>query len=118
MVRVAHYRNDGDTSIDRLNSSGHSTFTWLKAEVVFISSSHLDIALLHVIDTGTASSIFCSSLLTPIPLPETTTITQGQTVYVIGYPVFSPSTNMDATWTKGVISKVSIHGPVFLFFSL
>ena len=71
---------------------------WYKASVVYVCRSPWDLALLKINPT---------SPLTPValPLPSTEPARPGDPVYVLGHALFSPSSMLLPTLTRGVLSQ-------------
>lgn len=95
-----------------LGSKGPTT--WHKATLVYISSSHLDVALVKIDTPPSGLSVLriCSSSTDGHPIEGCVKEPrEGEPVLALGFALFGPSKRIKATITSGVVSRVAhLHG--------
>ena len=87
---------------------------WHKATLVYVSSSHLDVALVKIDTPLPTLSVLriCSTSPDGTPLEGCTKEPlEGEPVLALGFALFGPSKRIRATTTSGVVSRVAhLHG--------
>ena len=76
--------------------------SWYEAEVVYASSSHVDVALLHITSKDLPA-------LKSVLLPSPSAPKVSQRVFAAGHGIFGPSTRTLPTLTSGILSKIVSH---------
>eukprot|EP01112_Ceratiomyxa_fruticulosa_P013358 TRINITY_DN3758_c0_g1_i7.p1 TRINITY_DN3758_c0_g1~~TRINITY_DN3758_c0_g1_i7.p1 ORF type:complete len:708 (-),score=120.22 TRINITY_DN3758_c0_g1_i7:103-2226(-) len=76
-------------------------WTWLSAQALYISHTHLDVALLKITPLPNVR-------LSPMKYSPSTTrnIKHGQTIFVLGHGIFSGDKEFMPTCSKGIISNI------------
>eukprot|EP01091_Cochliopodium_minus_P005180 TRINITY_DN15143_c0_g1_i1.p1 TRINITY_DN15143_c0_g1~~TRINITY_DN15143_c0_g1_i1.p1 ORF type:complete len:488 (-),score=105.72 TRINITY_DN15143_c0_g1_i1:196-1659(-) len=91
--------------------------TWYEAKLIYLSSSHNDVALLQIVDNfninnnknNKISSNNSFKNFIPVPINFQLDYKRGQNIYAGGHGLWGPSTKMMPTLTSGVISKIITH---------
>jgi len=76
-------------------------WTWFDAKVIFacLEESHVDAVLLKI----SAPHFSC----VPFPFENSLEYSEGQSIAIIGYPVYVPDDKLRATVTTGIVSKIA-----------
>lgn len=98
-----------EVRIDQLNSELKKTNNlWYKATIIYLSNSHLDVALLKIDNPPSGLVPIEPRKSYPQPYEDPK---KGEIVKVLGYGLFGPSKKIKATCTSGIISGVTyLHG--------
>jgi len=87
---------------------------WHKASLVYVSSSHLDVALVKIDRPPPSLPVLriCSAAADGTPMEGCVKEPlEGEAVLALGFALFGPSKRIKATATSGVISRVAhLHG--------
>jgi hypothetical protein len=92
----------------RIGDKARSSFQWKKAEIMFVSRSKIDVALLRLCDVETLDTKLLLQTLQPIQIRDTKLkpLQLGEFVVVLGHGVFPPSKEMLASCTTGQLSRI------------
>lgn len=101
-----------DQNTKKITSKLEEKQLWYRATLVYISKSHLDVALLKIdnpplgLRPMKSRKMYHSNSTDPYPDPM-----KGEKIFVLGYSLFGPSKKLNVTCTSGIISGVSfLHG--------
>lgn len=101
-----------DQSTKKLSSRSEEKQLWYRATLLYISNSHLDVALLKIdkppLGLKPMKSRKTNHLHTTNAYSDPV---KGEKIFVLGYSLFGPSKKLNVTCTSGIISGVSfLHG--------
>ena len=113
---VTQFQLDGHKIQVRFGGIASAEFHWSDAELLFLSNSHMDVAILALTPSSDTNASVLDNLWRPVSLSDLmddasapNALQVGDAVQVIGFGLFGPQSQLPAWVSQGIISEIVPH---------